>query len=226
MARIFANREEAGRQLAERLATLAEMEDAIVLALPRGGVPVAFEVARRLNCPLDVFVVRKLGVPWQPELAFGALASGGTRVLNADIVRACRLNETEIEKVIDAEELELARREMAYRNNRPAIDIAGKTVILVDDGLATGATMRAAVKAVRAKMPKQIIVAVPVGSVQTCSELDRLSDVICVCATTPEPFYGVGMWYRDFSQTTDAEVREILARTDMASRQKAKLAAS
>lgn len=214
MTHIFENREEAGKLLAERLSEFADRQDAVVLALPRGGVPVAFEVAIHLGLPLDVFVVRKLGVPWQPELAFGAIASGNTRVLNDSIVQSCRLTEQEIETVTRAESTELVRRERAYRDARPPLELSGKTVILVDDGLATGATMRAAVQAVRSKHPAQIVVAVPVGSVQTCRELDELSDVMCVCATTPEPFYGVGMWYRDFSQTTDAEVRELLARAE------------
>lgn len=214
MTQIFENREEAGKQLAEKLSEFAGRPDAVVLALPRGGVPVAFEVAVHLALPLDVFVVRKLGVPWQPELAFGAIASGNTRVLNESIVRSCRLTEQEIETVTRAESTELVRRERAYRNSRPPLELNGKTVILVDDGLATGATMRAAVQAIRSKHPAQIIVAVPVGSVQTCRELGELTDVMCICATTPEPFYGVGMWYRDFSQTTDAEVRELLARAE------------
>jgi putative phosphoribosyl transferase len=214
MTQIFENRKEAGKQLAENLTEFVARKDTVVLALPRGGVPVAFEVAIRLGLPLDVFVVRKLGVPWQPELAFGAIASGNTRVLNDSVVQSCRLTEQEIETVTRAETTELVRRERAYRDSRPQLEINGKTVILVDDGLATGATMRAAVQSIRSKHPALIIVAVPVGSVQTCRELGELTDVMCVCATTPEPFYGVGMWYRDFSQTTDAEVRELLARAE------------
>lgn len=218
MTQIFQNREEAGKALAEKLSAFADRPDTLVLGLPRGGVPVAFEVAIRLGLPLDVFIVRKLGVPWQPELAFGAIASGNTRVFNEGIVQSCRLTEQEIESVARAEQIELVRRERAYRDSRPPVELTGKTVILVDDGLATGATMRAAVQAVRSKHPAQIIVAVPVGSVQTCRELDQLSDVMCVCATTPEPFYGVGMWYRDFSQTTDTDVRELLARAEIIER--------
>lgn len=218
MTQIFENREEAGEELAEKLSAFAGQTGAVVLGLPRGGVPVAYRVARRLGLPLDVFVVRKLGVPWQPELAFGAIASGDTLVLNQSIVQSCRLTEQEIESVVRIENIELLRRENAYRGSRPPLDLNGKTVILVDDGLATGATMRAAVKAVRSKHPKRIIIAVPVGSVDTCRELDQLSEVMCVCATTPEPFYGVGMWYRDFSQTTDAEVRELLTNAEMIGR--------
>ena len=218
MTQIFENREEAGKQLAEKLSAFADQPDAVVLGLPRGGIPVAYEVAIHLGLPLDVFVVRKLGVPWQPELAFGAMASGNTMVFNDDIVRSCSLTEHEIESVARAEQIELARRERAYRDSRPPLELTGKKVILVDDGLATGATMRAAVQAVRSKHPAQIIVAVPVGSAQTCRELDRLSDVMCVCATTPEPFYGVGIWYHDFSQTTDTEVRELLARAEIIER--------
>lgn len=218
MTQIFENREEAGEELAGKLSAFAGQTGAVVLGLPRGGVPVAYRVARRLGLPLDVFVVRKLGVPWQPELAFGAIASGDTLVLNQSIVQSCRLTEQEIESVVRIENIELLRRENAYRGSRPPLDLNGKTVILVDDGLATGATMRAAVKAVRSKHPKRIIIAVPVGSVDTCRELDQLSEVMCVCATTPEPFYGVGMWYRDFSQTTDAEVRELLTNAEMIGR--------
>ncbi len=213
MFRIFENREEAGKELADRLLEFGGRNDAVVLALPRGGVPVAFEVATKLGLPLHVFVVRKLGVPWQPELAFGAIAAHA-RVLNDDIVRACGLTEQQIESVATAETAELHRREALYRNNRPPPKFKGKTVILVDDGLATGATMRAAVQAVRAKHPARIIVAVPVGSADTCRELGKMSDVMCVCSTTPEPFYGVGMWYRDFSQTTDDEVRALLERAE------------
>lgn len=214
MTQIFENREEAGKALAKKLQAFTDQPDAVVLGLPRGGVPVAYEVAIYLGLPLDVFVVRKLGVPWQPELAFGAIASGNIRVLNEEIVRSCRLTEQEIESVARAEQIELVRREHAYRDSRPPLELTGKTVILVDDGLATGATMRAALQSVRSRHPAQIVVGVPVGSVQTCRDLDQLSDVMCVCATTPEPFYGVGMWYRDFSQTTDAEVRDLLARAE------------
>lgn len=214
MNKIFEDRKEGGKELAARLVEFAGRKDAIVLGLPRGGVPVAYEVATRLGLPLDVFVVRKLGVPWQPELAFGAIASGGTRVLNDRIVRSCRLDKKQIEAVATAEREELSRREAAYRDRRPPLSLIGKTVIIVDDGLATGATMRAAIQAVRAGNPKRIIVGVPAGSADVCREIDDLADVMCVCATTPEPFFGVGMWYQDFSQTTDAEVRQLLAKAE------------
>lgn len=208
----FSDRREAGRKLAETLKNYAGRNDVVVLALPRGGVPVAFEIAEFLGAPLDVFVVRKLGVPGQEELAFGAIASGGAMVLNDDLVRALRLSRDVITRVAERESIELERREKAYRDSRPKADIAGKTVIVVDDGLATGATMRAAIKALKKLGPKDIVVAVPVGSVDTCRELDQMVDVVCVCEETPEPFYGVGMWYTDFSQTTDEEVQALLAK--------------
>ena len=213
MLRIFENRREAGRLLAERLLRYAGRNNVIVLALPRGGVPVAFEVAQRLRAPLDVFVVRKLGVPGQEELAFGAIASGGGQVLNEDLVRALRLPDSLIERVATSERAELSRRDQLYRSGRPFPDVSDKSVIIVDDGLATGATMRAAVEALRKMGPKEIVVAVPVGARETCETLDELADVVCVCAATPEPFYGVGMWYQDFSQTTDDEVRDLLDRS-------------
>ncbi|MDM7923112.1 MAG: phosphoribosyltransferase, partial [Pyrinomonadaceae bacterium] len=186
--------------------------DVVVLALPRGGVPVAFEVARALRAPLDVLVARKLGVPGQEELAFGAIASGGGRVLNEVLVRALRLSDETIERITDRERAELKRREEAYRGNAPSPELKDKTVILIDDGLATGATMRAAVEAVKLLGPKQVVVAVPVGSADTCAGIEEKADVLCICARTPEPFYGVGLWYRDFSQTTDEEVEDLLRR--------------
>ena len=210
----FLDRREAGRRLAESLKDYAGRDDVVVLALPRGGVPVAFEVAESLNAPLDVFVVRKLGVPGQEELAFGAIASGGVMVFNEDLVRALRLTDSIIDRVAERELAELKRRESAYRDSRPAADLSGKTVIIVDDGLATGATMRAAIKALKQLGPKDIVAAVPVGSADTCREIDKMVDVVCVCEETPEPFYGVGMWYNDFSQTTDLEVSELLARAE------------
>lgn len=212
MFQIFQDRREAGRLLAQKLIDYADRPDVVVLALPRGGVPVGFEVARQLRVALDVFVVRKLGVPGQEELAFGAIASGGSRVLNEDLVRALRLPDSMIERAAEREKIELERRERLYRGERPFPELKGKTVIIVDDGLATGATMRAAVEALRAFEPKRIVVAVPVGSRDTCAAFGALADVLCVCATTPEPFYGVGMWYSDFSQTTDEEVSELLER--------------
>lgn len=207
----YLNRTEAGRELAAKLTSFAGRNDVVVLALPRGGVPVAFEVANALRAPLDVFVVRKLGVPGHEELAFGAIASGGVRVFADDTIRALRLTLPMIDAVIQTEEKELVRRERLYRGQRPLPDLRGKTVILVDDGLATGATMLAAVRAVRFHEPAQIVVAVPVAARETCALLHDEADVVCVCAITPEPFYGVGMWYYDFSQTSDEEVQALLA---------------
>jgi len=183
----------------------------VVFALPRGGVPVAFEVARVLDAPLDVFLVRKLGVPGHEELALGAIAQGGVRVLNAEVVRSLNIAPDTIEAVAAREGEELARRERAYRDDRPPLEVAGRTVILVDDGLATGASMRAAVAALRAAAAARIVVAVPVAAPETCDAVRAEVDEI-VCAVTPEPFYAVGFWYADFAQTTDAEVHDLLAR--------------
>jgi predicted phosphoribosyltransferase len=210
----FRDREDAGRRLAAKLFSYANRPDVIVLALPRGGVPVGFEVARALDAPLDVFVVRKLGIPWHEELAMGAIASGGVRVLDRDTIRAARVSEADIQRVTDAEEAELARREARYRGNRPFPDLEKRTVILVDDGLATGATMRAAVAALRHEGPSKIVVAVPVASPETCDAFRDIADEI-ICAETPEPFRAVGLWYEDFSQTSDGEVHRLL---DLASR--------
>jgi predicted phosphoribosyltransferase len=207
----FRDRYEAGRILAGKLQHYAGRPDVLVLALPRGGVPVAFEVAQALGAPLDVFLVRKLGVPGHEELAMGALASGGVRVLNEDVVRELDIPAETIEAVTAAEQQELLRREQLYRDGRPAPDVRGRTVILIDDGLATGSTMRAAVAALREQGPARIVVAVPVAAPSTCREFRDVADDI-VCAITPEHFYAVGMWYQDFSQTTDDEVRELLAR--------------
>ena len=208
---LFRDRTDAGRQLAGKLALYAGRPDVRVLALPRGGVPVAFEVAKALRTPLDVFLVRKLGLPGHEELAIGAIASGGIRVLNEDVVRRFRVSDDVIDAVAAEEEKELDRRKRLYCGDRPTTDVRDRTVILVDDGLATGATMRAAVVALRQQRPARIVVAVPVGAVETCAELETEADDT-VCAHTPEPFYGVGMWYGDFSQTTDEEVRELLER--------------
>ncbi|HVK12244.1 MAG TPA: phosphoribosyltransferase family protein [Gemmataceae bacterium] len=205
----FHNRAEAGRQLALKLTHYANRNDVIVLGLPRGGVPVAAEVAAALNARLDVFLVRKLGLPGQRELAMGAIASGGVRVLNDDVIRQACPSEAAIERVALAEALELGRRERAYRGARPPLDAAGKTVILVDDGLATGASMRAAVAAVRRLGPARVVVAVPVGAVETCTALRAEADEV-VCLQTPDPFYAVGQWYVDFGETTDDEVRGLL----------------
>jgi predicted phosphoribosyltransferase len=206
---LFRDRTEAGRVLAEKLSRYANRPDVVVLALPRGGVPVAYEVARALHAPLDVFLVRKLGMPGLEELAMGAIASGGVRVLNDDVVRTLQIPEDVIDAAVASEERELKRREREYRDDRPPLDVRGRTVILVDDGLATGSTMRAAVAALRQMQPAAIVVAVPVAAPSTCAELAAGVDDI-VCAQTPEPFRAVGLWYDDFSQTTDEEVRELL----------------
>ncbi len=210
--RLFRDRTEAGRLLAARLEKYAGKPDVIVLALPRGGVPVAYEVAKALHAPMDVFVVRKLGIPGQEELAMGAVATGGMRVLNDQVVRGLGIPEYVIDAVVNWETEELKRRERLYRGDRPPADVRGKTVILVDDGLATGSTMLAAVRALREQGPARIVVAVPVASPDTCELLKAHVDEV-VCAATPDPFYAVGLWYRDFSQTTDEEVRELLQRT-------------
>lgn len=209
----FADRIEAGATLATRLARFAGRPDVVVLALPRGGVPVGYAVARALGARLDVFLVRKLGLPMHPELAMGAIASGGVQVLNDDVLAAHPVPPAALAAVARTERQELERRERAYRAGRPVLPIEGHAVILVDDGLATGATMRAAVQAVRARKPSSIVVAVPVGAADTCRELQTLADEV-ECALTPEPFTAVGLWYDDFSQTTDAEVRDYLARAD------------
>lgn len=208
---IYRDRTEAGKHLATWLAHFANRDDVLVLALPRGGVPVAYEVARALHAPLDIYLVRKLGVPGQEELAMGAIATGGVRVLNEDVVNYLGIPKSVIDSVAEIELQELERRERAYRGDRPEPDVRGKTVILVDDGLATGSTMRAAAEALRQQQPGRIVVAVPVSAPQTCDEYRMGVDEI-VCAVTPEPFYGVGQWYTDFSQTTDEEVRELLAK--------------
>src|SRR3954467_8271086 len=204
-----ADRREAGRELAEQLKSYRDRSDVVVLALPRGGVPVGFEIAEALGAPLDVFVVRKLGMPGHPELAIGAIASGGVRVLNEDLVRWHQLPDRVIEAIADEEQTELGRREREYRGERPPIRLGGRSVILVDDGLATGASMRAAVQAVRAHQPARVVVAVPVGASDTCEAFADITDET-ICARTPEPFSAVGLWYRDFSQTTDDEVRDLL----------------
>ena len=211
----FTDRHHAGRVLAGRLRAYAGRDDVLVLGLPRGGVPVAYEVAKSLGAALDVFVVRKLGVPHQPELAMGAIASGGVRVLNEDVVRWYRIPQDVIEAVARDEQQELERRERAYRNGRPAVPIEGKVVVLVDDGLATGSTMRAAVTAIRRLTPRRVIVAVPVGARESCAELGAAADEV-LCAQMPASFSAVGMWYADFTQTTDAEVTALLQQADAA----------
>jgi putative phosphoribosyl transferase len=206
----FRDRTEAGRRLADELREYAGRPDVLVLALPRGGVPVAYEVARALDAPMDVFLVRKLGVPGHEELAMGAIASGGVRVLNQRVLAIAGVDERTVAAVAAEEQRELERREAAYRGDRPALDVRGRTVILVDDGLATGSTMRAAAMALKEQHPDWLVVAVPVAAGETCDEFRGEVDEI-VCASTPEPFYGVGMWYEDFSQTTDEEVMRLLA---------------
>jgi putative phosphoribosyl transferase len=206
----YRDRADAGRAVAARLAEYAGRGDVLVLALPRGGVPVAFEVARALKAPLDVFLVRKLGVPGREELAMGAIATAGVRLINRDIVQHLNIPARVIDEVAAVERAELERREREYRDDRPPPEVAGRTVILVDDGLATGASMRAAVAALRQGHPARIVVAVPIASAATCEEFRDLVDEV-VCAQTPEPFHAVGIWYEDFSQTTDDEVRELLA---------------
>jgi putative phosphoribosyl transferase len=208
---IYYDRLDAGQQLAQRLEAYAHRPDVLVLALPRGGVPVACEVARHLDAPLDVFLVRKLGVPGREELAMGAIATGGVRVLNEEVVHYLGIPEEIIGQVATHEQQELERRERVYRGGRPAPTIRGRTVILIDDGLATGSTMRAAVAALRRRRPARIVIAVPVAAASTCEELGQEVDEI-VCAQTPEPFRAVGLWYRDFTPTTDEEVRVLLER--------------
>ncbi len=205
----FRDRREAGRALAAALTSYAGRSDVLVLALPRGGAPGAVEVAEALGVPLDLFLVRKLGAPRHRELAIGAIASGGVRVLNDDVVRWYGITPAEIDDIAREEQVELERRESAYREGRAALLIDGRVVILIDDGLATGSSMRASVKAVRRRNPSRIVVAVPVGARDTCDELTAHADEV-VCVRSPEPFVAVGQWYGDFNQTTDQEVRDLL----------------
>jgi putative phosphoribosyl transferase len=208
---IFRDRAEAGRRLAEKLRQYAKRPDVLALALPRGGVPVAYEVARALAVPLDLFLVRKLGFPGQEELAMGAIASGGARVLNSSLLRRLHVPPEVVDAVTAKELRELERREQAYRGSQKPPQVQGKTIILVDDGLATGATMNAAAAALRTQEPARIVVAVPVGAPDTCEGFGGLVDEV-VCAEMPEPFVAVGQWYDDFNQTTDEEVRDLLQR--------------
>ena len=210
---LYRDRSDAGRVLATQLMAYANRSDVLVLALPRGGVPVAYQVAKALHAPLDVFLVRKLGLPGHEELAMGAIATGGVCVLNEDVVHMLHIPDRVIEEVAAKERQELERREHLYRDGRPPPDVRDCTVILIDDGLATGATMRAAIKALRQQHPARIVVAVPVAAPPTCEELSALVDEV-ICAKTPEPFYGVGYWYEDFSQTTDEEVFALLAQSE------------
>jgi putative phosphoribosyl transferase len=208
---LFRDRRAAGRELAAKLRAYADRPGVVVLALPRGGVPVAFEVARALHAPMDIFLVRKLGLPGHEELAIGAIATGGVRVVNDEAVRALRVSDVVLDAVTAAERRELERRERLYRGDRPPVDVRGRTVILVDDGLATGSTMRAAIAALRQQHPGRIVVAVPVGAADVCAAFQAEADE-SVCVRTPQPFHAVGLWYGDFSQTTDEEVHELLAR--------------
>lgn len=211
--KIFKDRADAGRFLASKLSQFANLADVVVLGLPRGGVLVAFEVARKLNAPLDIMVVRKLGVPRHEELAMGAIASGGVCVLNQEVLSHLGIPEDIIDLVIESEQRELERREREYRGgNHPPLDVRGRTVIVVDDGLATGSSMHAAVTALRQKQPKQIVVAVPVGARDTCQSFHNEVDTMAICAITPESFQSVGSWYANFTPTTDEEVRECLDR--------------
>jgi predicted phosphoribosyltransferase len=205
----FANRHQAGSELASRLEQYRGRYDVVVLALPRGGVPVAFEIAEALDAPLDIFIVRKLGMPGHPEFAMGALASGGVPVLSDDVVRWYGIPQSAIDTVVRQERAELERREREYRRGAPLVDLRGRTVILVDDGLATGATMKAAVLAVRTHEPARVVVAVPVGAPASCAELAAMADEV-VCVSKPENFSAVGQWYQEFAQTTDEEVLSLL----------------
>lgn len=206
----FADRREAGRALAGRLERFAGRSDVVVLGLPRGGVPVAFEVARALGAPLDAYVVRKLGAPGRPELAMGAIGPGGTQVMNEDVLDALEIDAAAVQATVAAELRELERREAAYRGGRPAVRVAERTAVVVDDGLATGASMRAAVAALRVQHARAIVVAVPVASADVCAAFAATVDAV-ECARTPRPFHAVGFWYDDFSPTTDDEVRALLA---------------
>lgn len=208
----FKDRREAGVMLAEKLRSYAGRSDAIVLALPRGGVPVAYEVASALSLPLDVFVVRKIGAPGHEEFALGSIASGGVCLIDRTSVRALGVPETVLDQILEREQHELDRRERLYRGTERPLDLREKTVIIVDDGLATGLTMRAAVSAVRKHAPKEIVVAVPVCAPLSCDEVERETDAWCICVQSPEPFYAVGMWYDNFEQTSDEEVQELLER--------------
>jgi len=216
---VFENRADAGRKLASQLGAYANRKDVIVFGIPRGGVPVAFEVAVSLNVSLDVFVSRKLGVPGQEELAFGAIATGGTRVLDAEIVEAAGISDVEIERITASVKKELERRERVYRGDRPPLKVEGSTVILVDDGIATGSSMLAAVSALHQMKPARLVVAVPVAPVSTCNRLRREVDQL-LCVYMPETFFAIGQFYDDFSQVTDEEVTDLLLRAELPATQK------
>ncbi len=210
---LFRDREDAGRALARLVVRSVADPESLVLALPRGGVPIGYEVARTLQVELDIFLVRKLGLPGQEELAIGAIATGGVRILNRALIEEARLSEELVDRITAREERELHRREQVYRQGRQPSAVRGRTIILVDDGLATGATMKACSRAIRLQLPKRIVIAVPVAAQQTCDEFRNEVEEI-ICAHTPEPFRGVGRWYEDFSQTTDDEVRRLLAQAE------------
>jgi len=210
---MFLNRVDAGRKLAKKLDAYAGRRDVLVLGIPRGGVPVAFQVASQLEAPLDVFVVRKLGAPWQPELAFGAIATEGIRILDVQIVESLGISRMEIERIATRERQELDRRERVYRGGRPPLNVEGMTVILVDDGIATGASTRAAINALRKLKPARIVLAAPIAPASTCARLRReVDDLICV--DTPETFYAIGEFYEDFSQVSDDQVTNLLQLND------------
>jgi len=213
---IFENRVEAGRQLAQKLKKYAGRKDVVVLGIPRGGVPVAFAVASALKAPLDIFLSRKLGVPWQEELAFGALASGGIRVLDRELISELNISEEDIERTTQTVKKELERRERLYRGDRPPLRVAGKIAVLVDDGIATGSSMRAAIQALRQMGPSRIVVAVPVAPARTCDSLRPEVDEL-VCIQAPELFWAIGQFYEDFSQVADQEVTELLRRAESSS---------
>jgi putative phosphoribosyl transferase len=216
--KIFKDRADSGRFLASKLNHFANLPDLIVVGLARGGVPVAFEVAHKLNAPLDLLVVRKLGVPGHEELAMGAIAGGGVRVLNQDVLSHLAIPDDIIELVIESEQREVERREREYRKHRPPLELRGQTVIIVDDGLATGSSMHCAVTAIRQKQPRKIIVAVPVGARDTCESFHDEVDTMAICAITPESFQSVGAWYANFAPTTDDEVRSCLERSGVTKR--------
>jgi putative phosphoribosyl transferase len=217
---MFVNRNDAGRRLAEKLAGYRNRADVVVLGVPRGGVPVALEVAKRLSAPLDIFLLRKLGVPGHEELAFGAIASGGVRLLDLEVIRALRISDEAIEHVTSAESMELKRRERAYRGERPSLNIRGKTVIVVDDGIATGSSIRAGIQALRQLQPARIVVAAPVAPIRTCNQLKSEADDV-VCVLTPQSFYAIGQFYEDFSQLSDEQVLALLGQANQAAMKQA-----
>lgn len=210
----FDDRYEGGRALAQKLSEYKNRSDVVVLALPRGGVPVGYEIAQFLNTPLDVFIVRKLGVPGHEELAFGAISSGGFTVLNKALINTIGLSSAAIEKIVEKEQKVLEKQENLYRLNRPLIDLEGRTAIVVDDGIATGATINAAIAGIRSKDPREILIAAPVAFRGVCDDISEKSDAFCVCVIAPEPFFSVGTWYRNFNQVSDSEVCRLLEKAE------------